>query len=157
MPDGMSRQPREIQAVRALMPLPYSLQWGIPRPTPNFCEDGVILERPWVTQLQLSDFPKNIIPSGGISCTLSRSEMFAVIVQWQPAVKIDTTTHIYFYRCDTKEQIAHLEGKDFAEDSDGALYAGFIGHYDWELAEPGKYHARVVTRYGTDVILFEVI
>jgi hypothetical protein len=115
------------------------VSYGIPQPTdrivgkPEFRKQGV-------TTLRLSDFPDHILPSGGMSNSISPSEMY-MIQTCRP------TDHTW---------INQSTGKVISK-ALNASYS-FIGRFPWEITMPGIYECQVVYRGAyKGKVEFEVI
>lgn len=98
----------------------------------------------------LSSFPLNLLPSGGSSNVISASEMLlvgvnfspaheAVTFQWHKAVRQDTVLYTY----------------STGSGSYSWAYS-FIGHFSWEINEPGAYYLVVDTSAGSARIDFSI-
>jgi hypothetical protein len=126
--------------------LAHSFIVGSPVPTQNqaatYCCWPLPVTRSGSFTFNLADYPLNVLPSGGSSNIASASEMmFAAInvspastvitFQWHKAVNQDTVIYAY---------------------STGSAYAwaySFIGHFSWEISEPGAYYLIIGTLSGS--------
>lgn len=92
------------------------VKYGIPQPEkttkPRFKAQGV-------TSLRLEDFPNNVLPSGGMSGTVSPSEMFMI----ETCVPTTMT-----WKDNRGKVIATMSG-----------IWSMIGRYPWEITMPGIY------------------
>ena len=89
---------------------------------------------------KLSDFPLNILPSGGTSNVVSPSEMIYVAfsvsglgplsMQWHRAIGRDTI----------------IETSTSSSDTD--RFTSWAGHFDSQITQPGTYYVVVITPWG---------
>ena len=97
------------------------VKYGIPQPEtttkPRFKAEGVI-------SLRLNDFPANILPSGGLSGVISKSEMYMV--------KTCVPTTMRWINENTGAVIGSMIGT-----------WSMIGRYPWEITMPGMYKAEI--------------
>lgn len=143
--------------------VPHELQFG--RILPQ--EHAVAGVKPQMEQsvytFHLAEFPENDQPSGGISSRISPSEMAIAYLRVEnyPKNESDLVTFSW-WRCDGdhRENIATVRGIDSPEEPGWINWWSddwsFIGHFDWEIATPGKYGVDVKTVWGDARISFEV-
>jgi hypothetical protein len=124
--------------------IPHQFIVGSPIPTQDvtrtYCCWPPPVRNAGTFTFNLADFPLNILPSGGTSNVISESEMVLVglatsatgpmTFQWHKAVGRDTVIYTY---------------------SGAATYnwnVSYVGHFSWEIIEPGRYYLVVNTPWG---------
>lgn len=110
------------------------VKYGIPQPgtgKPAFKAEGV-------TTIRLEDFPANIMPSGGLSGVVSKSEMYMV----ETCVPTEMT-----WRDPAGKVIGSMRGT-----------WSMIGRYPWEIALPGMFMVEISRqRIPQGFVEFEVV
>jgi len=125
----------------------HELTFGSPIPTTNV-SSGVSFKNTGTYVFDLKNFPAGLLPSGGSSNILSASEVVMcqlreenyypkgdkTIFEWHKAAGIHNTDKIIYSGT----------GPDFYEDPTWVYYwsfdFSFIGHFTWEINEPGYYY-----------------
>lgn len=132
----------------------HIIHFGIPQPTqsgePKFKASGVY-------NFDLAQFPKNVLPSGGLTGVVSVSEMVMVAIQaWDYIPKNDAVTFEWRYG---DKLIASTKSGDFDERGLEYYYTfdySFIGHFRWEIQKTGTYSVTIKTSWGEAKIDFDV-
>ena len=125
----------------------HTLTFGSPIPTTNV-SSGVSFRNTNTYVFDLKNFPAGLLPSGGSSNILSASEVVMcqlreenyypkgdkTIFEWHKAAGLHNTDKIIYSGT----------GPDFYEDPTWVYYwsfdFSFIGHFTWEINEPGYYY-----------------
>lgn len=125
----------------------HTLTFGSPIPTNNVSA-GVSFKNTNTYLFDLKDFPAGILPSGGSSNIASASEVVMcqlreenysprndkTIFEWHKAAGIHNADKILYTGT----------GPEFAEDPNWTFFYSFdfsiIGHFSWEINEPGYYY-----------------
>ncbi len=124
--------------------IPHQFIVGSPIPTQDaastYCCWPPPVRNAGTFTFNLANFPLNTLPSGGTSNVISESEMVLVglstsatgpmTFQWHKAVNQDTVIYTY---------------------TGAATYSwniSYVGHFSWEMSEPGRYYLVVNTPWG---------
>jgi hypothetical protein len=127
---------------------------GTPAPTMNqsstYCCWPLQVLNAGSYRYNLDAFPANLLPSGGSSNVLSASEMLmvgvhyasvatsATMMTWHKAVGADTV--IFTYRTGGSHDWVY----------------SYIGHFSWEISEPGAYYLVIDSPFGSARMDFTV-
>ena len=118
---------------------------GSPLPTQNqtstYCCWPLPVWNPGSFAFDLAHFPLNVLPSGGSSNIVSESEMVLVGLNTSPAT--GTVTFQWHKAVSQDVIISTYSGLP----SHVVTYA-YIGHFGWEINEPGSYYVVVGTPWG---------
>lgn len=135
-----------------------------PTPTVIYRQTGIAETDCGTTTFVLDNYPLDMLPSGGDSGIVSNSEMVlakitvnggislipwesvGVKMRWYDAGEYDANGNRLMYY--TKQQTANSFNNEVTS---------FIGHFSWEIDEPGQYYVDVITEYGDARVVFDVI
>lgn len=113
----------------------------------------------------LDDFPLDILPSGGISGKISESEMAIIYIRMDnyPKTTSDMVTFIWYREVTPGNWVsfATLNGTDSHEEPYWEYWYSwdysFVGHFSWEINQPGNYAVEIKTGFGDAWYNFTVI
>ncbi len=143
----------------------HSIKFGTPQPTDNWVSDA---EPTFKTTGQytfdLAKFPAGDLPSGGLSKRISPSEMVMCYIRADNYDPKDDSIIFRWYKnakSGDSKLIAETTTPDYKEDPSWTWYYSwdysFVGHFDWEINEPGSYSCHIITKWGDAWIDFNVI
>jgi len=141
----------------------HSLEFGIPQPTdqwdrnikPAFQQQGVY-------NFQLSRFPKNDLPSGGMSDRISPSEMAMIFLEFRnyPFRNAKIWIKWKIYEAQRDKLIFEYSSPVLRPKNGWNIWSmflySFIGHFGWEISKPGLYYIMAITPWGKARINFQV-
>jgi hypothetical protein len=133
--------------------LPHTFIIGSPVPTQNqsstYCCWPLPVTNSGTFTYRLSDFPLDVLPSGGSSNVASASEMLFVGVNVSPA---STVMRFEWHKAVAQDSVIYT----FTTSSAFAWAYSFIGHFSWEINEPGAYYLLIDTPSGGARIDFAI-
>ncbi len=133
--------------------LPHTFVVGSPVPTANqtatYCCWPLPVRNAGSFTFNLSDFPANVLPSGGSSNVLSASEMLFVGINFVPS---STTVTMEWHKAVGQDTVVY----SFSSAGPFAWAYSLIGHFSWEVSDPGSYYVLVMTPSGRARLDFSV-
>jgi len=97
----------------------------------------------------LFNFPSGILPSGGASNIVSASEVLFAGLNVSPAT---ATMTFQWHRAVGQDTVIYT----YSTGSSSAWAYSYIGHFSWEIREPGAYYLLVNTSRGNARIDFAI-
>jgi hypothetical protein len=127
--------------------------FGSPIPTQNqtatYCCWPLSVRNAGNYILNLASFPLNTLPSGGSSNVISDSEMVLVGLNVSPAAG---TMSFQWHKAVNQDTVVYT----YTTPASFVWSYAFIGHFSWEISEPGGYYVIVDTPWGSARIDFQV-
>jgi hypothetical protein len=124
---------------------PHTFIVGSPVPTQNqagtYCCWPLPVRNSGAFTYRLSDFPLDVLPSGGSSNVASPSEMLLVGINISPASAV---MRFEWHKAVGQDSVIYA----FTTASFIWAYS-FIGHFSWEINEPGLYYLLIDTPSGS--------
>jgi len=135
------------------IPGPHEFLIGTPIPTQNqkqtYCCWPFPVRSPGVYEFDLAAFPLNVLPSGGNSNVVSESEMVIVGIDLYGATGAMT---FQWHKAVTNDVIIYSS----TGMASWSWMCTYIGHFSWEISEPGPYYVIVGAPGGAARIDFRV-
>lgn len=118
---------------------------GSPVPSQNqssaYCCWPLPVRNPGTYMFNLANFPLNVLPSGGSSNVISDSEMVLVGLNVSPAAG---TMRFEWHKAVAGDNVVFT----FTSSPSATWAYAYIGHFSWEINEPGPYYVLVDTPWG---------
>src|SRR4029078_12663571 len=91
----------------------------------------------------LDNFPANLLPSGGSSNVLSASEMLFVGVRYATVAAGATT--MTWHKAVGGDSVIFT----FRTSGNHDWVYSYIGHFSWEISEPGSYYLMIDSQFAS--------